>query len=327
MTLDDQDVHLTSPYTDTGYQYKVQLHAHTTRSDGSHDPQWVMQAYGKIGYAAVAITDHDYRERTTPTLDDPGGHAIVHIPGVEYSANAADGSWRHMLGILIGSIHHADGWDARQSQIHRTSAEAGLSFLCHPYGEQVHPRGWTTDACLDLQGYSGMEIYNGASCGQAEILACFEPAVDRMLVSGRRLLLIATDDFHTDMDLGYVVINSPAPPQALVLDDVARALRDGNFFAVGRMDPEAALAPHFTDIRVEGRTLTVTVDQPADIEFVTARHHAASAGGTCSQRDTGVSGACYTVVPQDRFVRVRGTVNHGGHEAHAWSNPIYVQAR
>ena len=318
---------LESPYAFGVYRHKVQLHTHTTRSDGRHDPQWVMRAYADKGYAAVAITDHDYRERTMPILEDPGGHPIVHIPGVEYSADAANRSWCHMLGLAIGHIHHAGGWQARESQIDQAAAERGLSFLCHPYGDDVHRRGWTSDEILGVQGYTGIEIYNGASGERPEELSCFSRAVDLALLSSRRIYLISSDDFHQDleMDRGYIAINSSVSGRDLRLEDVLTALQSGNFFAVGRMDPRAARVPHFTSIDVVQHTVTVTTDIPADIAFITARRHGAADGSNDLPIEKSVSCARYTASRDDRFVRIQVTICEDGRESCAWSNPIYLR--
>lgn len=316
---------LESPYTASPHRHKVQLHAHTNLSDGDHDPQRVMQAYAERGYAAAAITDHDYRGRTSPTLEDPGGHSIVHVPGVEYSASATNRSWRHLLAVAVSSIHHADGLDDRQSQINRAASENAFSFLCHPYGDDVHVRGWPDHALLNAKGYSGIEIYNGASCGAPEKLACFPRAVDLALLSGRRIHVIATDDYHRHIDRGYIVIHSTVPAERLILDDVLLALRRGDFFSVGRTDPHSPQGPHFLNIEVAGQTVAAATDVPADIEFITARGNYAGAGPRCSLRETDTCRAQYAVNRDDRFVRIEATVRKDGLESRAWSNPIFVR--
>ena len=40
-------------------QYKANLHAHTTYSDGNFTPLQVKEHYKANGYSAVAFTDHD----------------------------------------------------------------------------------------------------------------------------------------------------------------------------------------------------------------------------------------------------------------------------
>lgn len=320
--------HLNSPYVFGAHQHKVQLHTHTTASDGDHEAQWLMQAYEKLGYKAVAITDHDYK-RYSASLSDPGGHGIIHIPGVEYSGDAKERSWNHMLGIHIQSIHHADGTGNRQAQIEQATREGGLAFICHPYDESIHRRGWGAQDLLKLvQGYTGIEIHNGASY--------YDPAgrnypykVDLALTSGRRCNVIAVDDFHRNpeeaMDRGYVVINSDHDADTIQLADIIAALASGNYFAAGRISTAHPVSPRFAGISVNGPTITVSTDKLTDITFITHRHNYANEGPNYAQKDIGVSTASFTAEYEDRFVRIQATYTEDGKESHAWSNPIYCE--
>ena len=44
---------------------KVDLHAHTTRSDGENTPEEMIARYEELGFDAVAITDHDKLTKVT----------------------------------------------------------------------------------------------------------------------------------------------------------------------------------------------------------------------------------------------------------------------
>ena len=39
-------------------RWKINLHTHTTRSDGSRTPEEVAEIYKKAGYDVIAVTDH-----------------------------------------------------------------------------------------------------------------------------------------------------------------------------------------------------------------------------------------------------------------------------
>ncbi len=94
----------------------IDLHAHTTASDGSFTPRQLVTEAKKRGLAAIGITDHD-------TL---GGHAeaieaglelgVEIVPGIELSVKNEAGEKFHLLGYYVA----ADSALARElSQLQR----------------------------------------------------------------------------------------------------------------------------------------------------------------------------------------------------------------
>lgn len=78
---------------------KVDLHIHTTASDGAYTPSQVVGLARSAGMSAVAITDHD----TCAGLAEArlsAGSQIQLIPGVEISA-ALEGREVHLLGYFV----------------------------------------------------------------------------------------------------------------------------------------------------------------------------------------------------------------------------------
>jgi hypothetical protein len=317
---------LESPYAFAAHQHKVQLHAHTTNSDGDHDPQWVMQAYAALGYTAVAITDHHY-PGYHPRLDDPGGHAIEHIPGVEYTTGGVGRGFAHMLGINILTIHDADGDANRQAQIDQARAEGGLTYFAHP---SDHRSGWYEGQLQAwLKGFSGIEIHNGGTYSNPGKGSDYPAKVDLTLSFGHEFHVIATDDFHRDpertMDRGYVVINSARDQATITRADLVAALHAGNFFACGRTNTRHPDSPRFTDIAVDGHTITVRTDRVVDIEFSTDRNNFVKGETRYVQKDSGVTEASYTARADDRWIRITATFTGEEGVSYAWSNPIYVR--
>ncbi len=78
----------------------VDLHVHSSASDGVYSPREVVQRAAEVGLKAVALTDHD----TTAGLDEAmaAGEVlpIEVIPGVEISAEFKDGAC-HILGYFF----------------------------------------------------------------------------------------------------------------------------------------------------------------------------------------------------------------------------------
>jgi predicted metal-dependent phosphoesterase TrpH len=82
----------------------IDLHAHSTRSDGTFTPAEVVRLARERELAGVALTDHD----TTDGLDEARATAeelgIRFVPGVEFSATY-EGSSIHVLGYWADPSH------------------------------------------------------------------------------------------------------------------------------------------------------------------------------------------------------------------------------
>lgn len=324
-----EEIRLESPYEFGSNQHKVQLHAHTTDSDGDHAPEWVMKAYAALGYVAVAKTDHDHSDHRA-NLKDPGGHNITHIPSVEHSGDDNLKSFAHMLGINVKSIYHEEGAGNRPAQIEKINREGGATFLCHPYDESIHRRGWSSEQITQwVKNFTGIEIHNGSSYHDPGGRN-YPYKVDLALRSGIETNIIAVDDFHRKpektMDRGYVVINSDKAGDSITIEEIVSALKKGNYFAAGRLATDHPVSPYFKEIAVSGNTITVKADKTVDIEFITDRHNYYKGEPYYSQLSRGVTAAQYLATREDRWVRIKLIyTDEKGNHSYAWSNPIYVR--
>ena len=79
----------------------VDLHAHTTASDGSLPPRDLVRLAREQGLAAVALTDHDTLAGLPEALAAGEEHGVEVVPGIELSAVLDDGTEVHMLGYLL----------------------------------------------------------------------------------------------------------------------------------------------------------------------------------------------------------------------------------
>lgn len=78
----------------------VDLHSHSTASDGSRAPADVMAAAHAAGLAAVALTDHDTVGGIAEARTAADALGIRLVPGVELSAVEADVE-THLLGLHL----------------------------------------------------------------------------------------------------------------------------------------------------------------------------------------------------------------------------------
>jgi len=79
---------------------RLDLHVHSTASDGSLAPREIVAIAIGQGLSALAITDHDSVEAVRPAQDAAAGSNLMVIPGVELSA-VHDGLDVHVLGYFV----------------------------------------------------------------------------------------------------------------------------------------------------------------------------------------------------------------------------------
>jgi len=82
----------------------VDLHLHTTASDGVLSPAEIVRYAKSKGLQAIAITDHDTIEGCEEGLSEGEKIGFEVIPGIEISAEYSPGSM-HILGFFL-DIHH-----------------------------------------------------------------------------------------------------------------------------------------------------------------------------------------------------------------------------
>jgi predicted metal-dependent phosphoesterase TrpH len=83
----------------------IDLHTHSTASDGSYPPAEVVRLAKEGGLAAMALTDHDTVEGLPEALAAGDRLGLEVIPGVEISAQYPGGTM-HILGLCVD---HTDG--------------------------------------------------------------------------------------------------------------------------------------------------------------------------------------------------------------------------
>ncbi len=82
----------------------IDLHAHTTVSDGTLSPKELIRLAKKTGLSAIAITDHDSIEGHEEAAKEAGKLGIRLIKGIEFDAYYK-GRRLHILGLNIDGDH------------------------------------------------------------------------------------------------------------------------------------------------------------------------------------------------------------------------------
>ena len=116
----------------------VDLHMHTTASDGRYTPEELAKAASELGLAVIALADHDRVDNVRPLQEEAARYGIHVIPAVEVSC-VWDGTLYHMLVYnvnltdrrFVGTLEEARD---RYSEI----CEKGLQELANK-GKPIDP--------------------------------------------------------------------------------------------------------------------------------------------------------------------------------------------
>lgn len=237
---------LDSPYREGGTWLRGNLHAHTTESDGTRPPENVLADYAARGYDFLAVSDHD-------TFVDPAGYrsetGLVLVPAVEVSANGP-----HLLHV--GAAGAVTPVENRQAVLDAIREGEGFAVANHPNWQEADPH-WSEDDLRALDGFAGIEIYNGLIESHPGV-ALATDLWDRLLTAGQRVWGLANDDAHRGWEVGRawnVVQVEQRTPRAVV-----DALAAGRFYA--------STGVTVRSVRVEGGEVAVRTEDADTVRLV-----------------------------------------------------------
>jgi hypothetical protein len=79
----------------------VDLHSHTTASDGQLTPRELVRAAARAGLSVLGVTDHDSTEGLAEAMDEARAHPPLEIvPGIEINCDV-EGAEIHLLGYCL----------------------------------------------------------------------------------------------------------------------------------------------------------------------------------------------------------------------------------
>ncbi len=311
---------LISPY-DQGYryQYKVNLHAHTTARDENYaySPERLLKKAREYGFDAFAITDLPH---AGGIVEDPGVDGILHIPGIEY------GGRPHLIGL---GIHSLTGSDDKQEQIDHIKKQNGLTYIPHP-----HWGGYDENLLSRLSDFDGIAVFNSLTYGVAlsektggEVLPFNESVIDALLSNGSPLAILAEEDtkyedphrYGHQLNTAWMKVWGDVPPGEIQVTSILKAIREKKFTSHGRHLRTHPEPPEFLEISTEELIIYVKINQPSDIEFITK-------GGEIKKLIKNTTSGSFEVSPDDIYVRIKAS--HTLKESSwAWTNPIYIENR
>ncbi|MEJ7810489.1 MAG: PHP domain-containing protein [Gemmatimonadaceae bacterium] len=167
---------MTGPPPATGF---VDLHAHSTASDGTASPADVVRAARKAGVIALALTDHDTLAGVAEARVAGEADGVRVIAGVELSAVEGEAEV-HVLGLHIGACDDMERRLLTFQDARRARAERIVEVL-HGLGVMV-----TLDRVLSIAGSGAVGRPHVAKALIAEgWVRDFRDAFDRYLGAGR----------------------------------------------------------------------------------------------------------------------------------------------
>ncbi len=180
----------------------VDLHIHTTASDGSFSSAAVVTMAKEAGYAAIAVTDHDNTGGLPEAIAAGARLGVEVVPGIELSTAYAGGEV-HILGYFIDptadslsdlletALLHREERNTRICAVLRaagidvTMEELRAKFpgavLGRPHiGQVMAQKGYVSDVKQAFREYLG----KGARCYVPKVNMPMEQAVSRILRAG-----------------------------------------------------------------------------------------------------------------------------------------------
>ncbi len=326
--------------SESGTDYRANLHCHTKLSDGEMTPIEVKEFYKKEGYSIVAYTDHDVFI-PHPELCDSEFLALNGFEAEFHDWNETTRNRRRTTHINMialdknienqpcfcrdGYIYFTPQSSKDMVKFDETKPDFIRKYLpenvnlymkkCKEEGFFVtynHPT-WSRESLNEYGKYEEMnalEIMNGGTLesGYFEYNA---HAFDDLLRQGKKICCVAGDDNHSDFDAfwAWTVIRA----DALTYKDVANSLKTGNFYATN--------GPEFKSLYVEdGKMFAETEGEVKDIIFSTGVRHVKH----FYDKKTGAvtKGEFEFNCKEDEYVRVTLIGKDG---TFAFSNPYFIK--
>jgi len=292
-----------NPYRGKGRWWKVGFHAHTTNSDGRGTPEQVADRYGKLGFDALVITDHEYVTR----LPDRVRRPLV-IPAAEIWG------WPDVVYLGAKETGKLRLWGAGlQPLLNLMRRRGGLPVISHP--------AWSGISSAELagaRGYVGIEIYSHSKINSSGKTLSTE-TWDHLLAAGRKAWGFASDDSHgagrgSFAGKGFLWVKAPA----LTVRALLAAIKRGSFCA--------SQGPGIFDVRAGKSGMEIKTTPGVRAYCVSA----GEGGGGCLAAPPGKTRTRWRFqfsvkrITVQRYVRFEVLDSRG---RRAWTNPLFIRGK
>lgn len=200
-------------------QLRGNLHTHTTRSDGRLSLEECCEAYKKLGYDFICVTDH----RVYFEGGNVGG--LLVLPGEEFMyMDKERRAAYHIVGIDFNEDFYTDGQTLPQNVADGILKRGGIAVMGHPAWSLM-----SREDILEVRGISALEVYSGVSEEYTARGDSTEIA-DLLAARGARYGLLGVDDMHfnkRDLARAFIMLNAEEPAR----ENVRRALDAREYYA------------------------------------------------------------------------------------------------
>jgi hypothetical protein len=142
----------------------LNVHMHTTYSDGSGTHAQIAQAALRAGIDAVIVTDHDVYVGGLDGYHEANGKRVLLLVGEEVHDPVRQPQKNHLLVFGTGRELCTYAADP-QRLIDQVSKADGVCFLAHPFENALPQFGEGDLSWVDwgVHGFTGLELWNGMS--------------------------------------------------------------------------------------------------------------------------------------------------------------------
>lgn len=339
--------------TDSGKEFKANLHTHTTSSDCTLTPEQIKEVYKQKGYSVVAFTDHEkLYDRQNLTDDEflalngyelemmkdgdkpyaltPSVHLLMLAKTPDVKKHVVFDSnyckWNGLSEEDINAIDH-DGDQIRELNeewLQRAVTEGNnagyLVTLCHPEWSLI-----TSEDYRHIEGLWGVEVFNTASYAGG----FYENTLHYtdLLRQGEFVHALATDDTHSLSHVGggYVVIKS----EKLDYPSIMKSLEEGNFYAsTGAEIKSCYIEDGYVYVKCSPARFVLLYHgkrKGGVVQFKDGKVIECPRGGTevLAHTDEGITEVKFKIESDyKQFLRVE--ITGANEDENAWSNPIWL---
>ena len=319
-----------------GNFYKANLHCHTTVSDGKMTPEEIKEAYTSRGYSVVAFTDHDvliphpeladenflplnsYEMEINEHFPRKPGSKTCHMCLIALKPDNIKPVCFHRSKYLPkNAVNYVEqvAYDPNEPDYEREYTEECINDIMKKARDNGFFVTYNHPTCSreghnDYDRYNymhAMEVYN-SECENIGYFEYNEKDYDDMLLSGKRIYCVATDDTHNREACfgGFTMIKADKLEYKTITD----ALLAGNFYA--------SQGPEIYNLWVEDNVLHIDCSDAKTIRFNTGVRRAKKVD---AQDGKTINTAEFEVLPEDIYVRVTITDSNG---KFAYTNAYFV---